>query len=79
MATLSFPAAEKPLCFPLQSAFFCINPQIMPYESADKNDKNTAVALMKYMAYKSFSRKGDAIVQMNYNAIDSAKEKSAVA
>ena len=30
------------------------------------------VALMKYMAYKSFSRKGDAIVQMNYNAIDSA-------
>ena len=57
----------------LQSAFFCINRQIMPYESADPNDKNTAVALMKYMAYKSFSRKGDAIVQMNYNAIDSAK------
>ncbi len=57
----------------LQSAFFCINHQIMPYESADPNDKNTAVALMKYMAYKSFSRKGDAIVQMNYNAIDSAK------
>ena len=58
----------------LQSAFFCINKQIMPYESADPNDKNTAVALMKYMAYKSFSRKGDAIVQMNYNAIDSAKD-----
>ncbi len=57
----------------LQSAFFCINSQIMPYESADPEDKNTAVALMKYMAYKSFSRKGDAIVQMNYNAIDSAK------
>ncbi len=57
----------------LQSAFFCINPQIMPYESADPADKNTAVALMKYMAYKSFSRKGEAIVQMNYNAIDSAK------
>lgn len=58
----------------LQSAFFCINKQIMPYESENPDDKNTAVALMKYMAYKSFSRKGDAIVQMNYNAIDSAKE-----
>ena len=57
----------------LQSAFFCINKQIMPYESENPEDKNTAVALMKYMAYKSFSRKGDAIVQMNYNAIDSAK------
>ena len=57
----------------LQSAFFYINSQIMPYESENADDKNTAVALMKYMAYKSFSRKGDAIVQMNYNAIDSAK------
>ena len=50
----------------LQSAFFLINQQIMPYE--------TAVELMKKMAYKSFARKGDAVVQMNYNAIDSAKE-----
>ncbi|MCI9010328.1 MAG: pyruvate:ferredoxin (flavodoxin) oxidoreductase [Clostridia bacterium] len=50
----------------LQSAFFLINSQIMPYEQA--------VELMKKMAYKSFARKGDAIVQMNYNAIDSAKE-----
>ncbi len=50
----------------LQSAFFLINEQIMPYA--------TAVELMKKMAYKSFARKGDAIVQMNYNAIDSAKE-----
>ena len=57
----------------LQSAFFCINRQIMPYESDNPDDKNTAVALMKYMAYKSFSRKGDAVVQMNYKAIDSAK------
>lgn len=57
----------------LQSAFFYINQQIMPYESENAEDKNTAVALMKYMAYKTFSRKGDAIVQMNYNAIDSAK------
>ncbi len=50
----------------LQSAFFLINEQIMPYADA--------VELMKKMAYKSFARKGDAIVQMNYNAIDSAKE-----
>ena len=50
----------------LQSAFFLINEQIMPYTEA--------VELMKKMAYKSFARKGDAIVQMNYNAIDSAKE-----
>ncbi len=50
----------------LQSAFFLINPQIMPYADA--------VEFMKKMAYKSFARKGDAIVQMNYNAIDSAKD-----
>ncbi len=50
----------------LQSAFFYINEQIMPYTDA--------VEYMKKMAYKSFARKGDAIVQMNYNAIDSAKE-----
>ncbi len=50
----------------LQSAFFYINEQIMPYTDA--------VDYMKKMAYKSFARKGDAIVQMNYNAIDSAKE-----
>ncbi len=49
----------------LQSAFFLINEQIMPYTDA--------VEYMKKMAYKSFARKGDAIVQMNYNAIDSAK------
>ena len=48
----------------LQSAFFRVNPQIMPYEKA--------VEYMKYMAKKSFGRKGDAIVQMNYDAIDSA-------
>ena len=48
----------------LQSAFFKVNPQIMPYDKA--------VEYMKYMAKKSFARKGDAIVQMNYDAIDSA-------
>ena len=48
----------------LQSAFFRVNPQIMPYDKA--------IEYMKYMAKKSFARKGDAVVQMNYNAIDSA-------
>ncbi len=48
----------------LQSAFFRVNPQIMPYDKA--------VDYMKYMAKKSFGRKGDAVVQMNYDAIDSA-------
>ncbi|MCD8205166.1 MAG: pyruvate:ferredoxin (flavodoxin) oxidoreductase, partial [Clostridia bacterium] len=48
----------------LQSAFFRVNPQIMPYDKA--------VEYMKYMAKKSFGRKGDDVVQMNYNAIDSA-------
>ena len=50
----------------LQSAFFLINEQILPYAEA--------VEFMKKMAYKSFARKGDAVVQMNYAAIDSAKE-----
>ncbi len=48
----------------LQSAFFKVNPQIMPYEKA--------VEYMKYMATKSFARKGDAVVKMNHDAIDSA-------
>ena len=48
----------------LQSAFFRVNPQIMPYDKA--------IEYMKYMAKKSFGRKGDAVVQMNYDAIDSA-------
>ena len=47
----------------LQSAFFKVA-NIIPYEEA--------VDYMKKMAYKSFAKKGDAIVQMNYNAIDSA-------
>jgi len=48
----------------LQSAFFKVA-NIIPYDQA--------VEYMKKMAYKSFSKKGDAIVQMNYNAIDSAE------
>ncbi len=48
----------------LQSAFFKVA-NIIPYEQA--------VDYMKKMAYKSFAKKGDAVVQMNYNAIDSAE------
>ena len=48
----------------LQSAFFRVNPQIMPYDKA--------IEYMKYMAKKSFGRKGEEVVQMNYNAIDAA-------
>ncbi len=47
----------------LQSAFFNVA-NIIPYADA--------VDYMKKMAYKSFAKKGDAVVQMNYNAIDSA-------
>ena len=47
----------------LQSAFFKVA-NIIPYDQE--------VDYMKKMAYKSFAKKGDAIVQMNYNAIDSA-------
>lgn len=50
----------------LQSAFFALNEQIMPYDKA--------VELMKYMAKKSYSKKGDEIVQLNYKAIDSGKD-----
>ena len=49
----------------LQSAFFKVA-NIIPYEQA--------VDYMKKMAYKSFAKKGDAVVLMNYNAIDSAEQ-----
>ncbi|MDY4433584.1 MAG: pyruvate:ferredoxin (flavodoxin) oxidoreductase, partial [Candidatus Flemingibacterium sp.] len=45
----------------LQSAFFALA-NIMPIDQA--------VEYMKYMAKKSYAKKGDAVVQMNYNAID---------
>ncbi|MGM9652305.1 MAG: pyruvate:ferredoxin (flavodoxin) oxidoreductase [Eubacteriales bacterium] len=45
----------------LQSAFFALA-KILP--------KDEAIEYMKKMAYKSYSKKGDAIVQLNYNAID---------
>jgi len=46
----------------MESAFFKLNPQIIPYEEA--------VELMKKYAKKTFGRKGDAIVEMNYKAIE---------
>lgn len=49
----------------LQSAFFALNEQIMPYSQA--------VDFMKQMAKKSYSKKGDEIVQLNYKAIDNGK------
>ncbi len=45
----------------LQSAFFALA-KILPPEEAIK--------YMKEAAYKSYSKKGDAVVQMNYKAID---------
>ena len=50
----------------LQSAFFALNEQIMPYDKA--------LELMKYMAKKSYSKKGDDVVLMNYKAIDAGKD-----
>lgn len=49
----------------LQSSFFALNEQIMPYKEA--------VEHMKYMAKKTYGKKGDEIVQLNYKAIDSGK------
>ena len=45
----------------MQSAFFKLA-KIIPYEDAQK--------YMKELAYKSYGKKGDAIVEMNYKAID---------
>ena len=50
----------------LQSAFFKLNEQIMPYETAQE--------LMKKYAYKAYAKKGDAVVEMNYKAIDRGAE-----
>ena len=50
----------------LQSAFFYLNPQIMPYEEANKR--------MKKLAEKTYSRKGQEIVELNYKAIDKGTE-----
>ncbi len=46
----------------MQSAFFKLNEQIMPYEKAQK--------LMKEYSYKTYIKKGEAVVNLNYEAID---------
>ena len=50
----------------LQSAFFALNEQIMPYDQA--------LTLMKEAAKKSYGKKGDDVVEMNYKAIDAGKD-----
>ena len=50
----------------MQSSFFKLNEQIMPYEKAQE--------LMKAYATKAYSRKGDAIVAMNHAAIEKGAE-----
>jgi len=50
----------------LQSAFFKLNEQIMPYAEAQD--------LMKKYAAKTYGRKGEAIVKLNYDAIDKGAE-----
>ncbi len=49
----------------MQSAFFALNEQIMPYDKAMK--------LMKKYAKKAYGRKGQEIVEKNYVAIDKGK------
>lgn len=50
----------------LQASFFALNPQIMPYEEAKK--------WMKKFAEKSYAKKGQAVVELNYKAIDMGTE-----
>ncbi len=50
----------------MQSAFFKLNEQIMPYEEAKD--------LMKKYAYKAYIKKGQNIVDLNYKAIDKGAE-----
>ncbi|MFV0380562.1 MAG: pyruvate:ferredoxin (flavodoxin) oxidoreductase [Anaerorhabdus sp.] len=49
----------------LQSAFFALNEQIIAYPQA--------VDYMKAMAKKSYSKKGEEVVKLNYKAIDEGK------
>ncbi len=50
----------------LQASFFYLNQNIMPYDEAQD--------WMKKFAKKSYAKKGDDIVQMNYKAIDAGAE-----
>ena len=51
----------------MQAAFFKINPEIMPYAEAED--------WMKQYVKKSYGKKGDAVVNMNYSAIDMASSE----
>ncbi|MCI1244701.1 MAG: pyruvate:ferredoxin (flavodoxin) oxidoreductase [Bacilli bacterium] len=50
----------------LQASFFKLNPQIMPYDKAQE--------WMKKFAEKSYAKKGQAIVELNWKAIDAGAE-----
>ncbi len=50
----------------LQASFFYLNQSIMPYDEAQH--------WMKKFAEKSYAKKGDDVVQMNYKAIDAGAE-----
>ena len=50
----------------LQASFFYLNQDIMPYEEAKD--------WMKKFAKKSYAKKGDDVVEMNYRAIDAGNE-----
>lgn len=50
----------------LQASFFYLNQGIMPYEEAQ--------TWMKKFAQKSYAKKGDEVVQMNYKAIDAGAD-----
>ena len=51
----------------MQAAFFKINPEIMAYSEAED--------WMKQYVKKSYGKKGDAVVNMNYAAIDKASSE----
>ncbi|WP_423362865.1 pyruvate:ferredoxin (flavodoxin) oxidoreductase [Mycoplasma sp. P36-A1] len=50
----------------LQSAFFALNEQIIPYEKS--------IGYMKEAANKTYAKKGMDIVELNYKAIDNGKD-----
>jgi len=51
----------------MQTAFFLLNPQIMPYEQA--------VVFLKDELYKKFSKKGDEIIARNFSAVDRTQSR----
>ena len=50
----------------MQAAFFLLNPDILPYD--------TAIQYLKEEMHKKFAKKGEKVLQMNYAAIDSTKD-----